>query len=147
MLKRNTLPKKEHLCGDIRIGNLFKDGNAFISYPFRVVYSMKESEINEPLQVLFSVPKKRFKRAVKRNRIKRLMRESYRIHKHALQEMCIENKIEMHIAFTFVSDTLPEWDFIDAKMQGTLNRVETKLQKTLFPDTQEQHTANLVSEK
>jgi ribonuclease P protein component len=72
MTNTATFLKKEHLCGEIRINKLFSNGKAFIVYPLRVVYSVEQNSTDVPVKVLVSVPKKRFKRAVKRNRLKRL---------------------------------------------------------------------------
>ncbi|MBV5342489.1 hypothetical protein JZU68_02365 [bacterium] len=54
-----TFPKKEHLCGEIRVGKLYAEGKAFIVYPLRVVYKVTQGAENVPVKVLVSVPKKR----------------------------------------------------------------------------------------
>ncbi len=99
--------KNERLCGDIKINTLFTKGKAFISYPFRIVYT--EVEYNNTLaQILISVPKRRFKKAVKRIRLKRQIREAYRLNKSSLESYLKEKEIAMHIGYTYISnDELP----------------------------------------
>lgn len=120
----NTFPKSEHLCGETRIEQLFTKGKAFIAYPLRVVYSIQPNNNSEPISVLVSVPKKRFKRAVKRNRLKRLMRESYRLNKHATIDMLIENNLQLQLAFNYISDEELDFITIEKKMKVALKRIQ-----------------------
>lgn len=132
MNTKNTFPKKEHLCGEIRINRLFTEGKAFIAYPLRVMYSINKIPSTEAVKIMVAVPKKRFKRAVKRNRIKRLMRESYRLNKHSLYELCNEHNISLQIAFGYVSDTEADFVEIQEKMRKALARIETKIKEKVL---------------
>ena len=81
----NTFPKQNKLCGQIRIAQLYKEGKRFTAWPLRVTYmpmSNEQSAISN--QVLVWAPKSLFKRAVKRNHLRRLMREAYRLHQDML---------------------------------------------------------------
>ncbi len=85
--KRNQkFGKEERLHSKKLIGRLFKEGKSFFNYPFKVVYLETEPNNTAPVTVLISVSRKKFKRAVDRNRIKRLIREAYRKNKHILYE-------------------------------------------------------------
>ena len=75
-------PKHSRLCGQERIAQLYKDGQRFTSWPLRVTYQPTEDET----QVLVWAPKSLFKRAVKRNHLRRLMREAYRLNQDLLGE-------------------------------------------------------------
>lgn len=77
--------------------------------------------------ILISVPKKRFKRAVKRNRVKRQIREAYRNHKHALLHTLDEQDQKMAIAFIYLSDELISSTVLEEKMKTLLARVIEKL--------------------
>ncbi|MDD3078778.1 MAG: ribonuclease P protein component [Paludibacter sp.] len=127
MDKNFAFPKKEHLCGDTSINRLYTEGKAFIVYPVRIVYKSRPGIENIPVKVLFSVPKRKFKRAVKRNRIKRLMRESYRHNKEILQSLCIEKNISIDLAFNFIGDAEPDFKTIESKMISAMNKIAEKL--------------------
>jgi len=81
---KNTLSKKYSLKSTKLIDQLFINGQSIISYPVRLVYIHVE-DLPQTFQVSFSVPKKKFKHAVDRNRIKRLMRESFRLQQHKIK--------------------------------------------------------------
>ncbi len=85
--RRYTFPKEEHLCRKKLIDELFgKGSSSFGVYPVRLVFTLCEAPTAAPPLVLISVSKRTFKRAVDRNRLKRLLREAYRLHKHLLVE-------------------------------------------------------------
>ena len=86
--RRYTFPKEEHLCRKKLIEQLFsKQGFSFGIYPLRLTWLPAPARTSAPPQVLISVSKRTFKRAVDRNRLKRLIREAYRLHKHRLLEV------------------------------------------------------------
>ena len=76
---RFTFGKPEKLKSRKLIGKLFEDGKSVKKFPVRLVYLQTNHTSDFPVQAGFSVPKRNFKRAVDRNRIKRLIRESFRI--------------------------------------------------------------------
>lgn len=129
-----TFPKAEHLCGEIRTGRLFAEGKAFIVYPVRVVYKFTEHSDNTPVKVLVGVPKKRFKRAVKRNRLKRLMREAYRLNKNILTNKCLSSNTYIDVAFNYVSDEEADFATIQEKIKMALQRIADKIDAPINPD-------------
>lgn len=91
----NGFPKHNRLCEQVRIAQLYKEGKRFVVWPLRVTYQpiAKSQELREKseepranTQVLVWAPKSLFKRAVKRNRLRRLMREAYRLNQNLLGE-------------------------------------------------------------
>lgn len=80
---RPTYSKAEKLKSKKLIETLFSEGNSVSAYPLRMVYLQTPLEDGTPIKVGVSVSKKRFKNAVDRNRIKRLLREGYRLNKAA----------------------------------------------------------------
>ena len=129
MIKINSFSKSEHLCGEKRITRLFIEGEAFIAYPLRVVYILEPKKDKETLSVMVSVPKKRFKRAVKRNKLKRLMREAYRLNKHILLEKAEEKQLQFHIAFNYVSNDELDFVTIEKKMKVALQRLADRIEQ------------------
>lgn len=127
MGQTNSFSKPEHLCGEKRITRLFTQGEAFITYPLRVVYSIGLRKDNATASVMMSVPKKRFKRAVKRNRLKRLMREAYRLNKHELIDKLNEKELQMHVAFNYISDEVLDFVLIEKKMKTALQKLIEKI--------------------
>jgi ribonuclease P protein component len=85
--RKYAFPKEEHLCRKKLIEELFgKQSSSFGVYPLRLVYTKTAAPTTAPPQVLISVSKRSFKRAVDRNRLKRLIREAYRLNKYRLTE-------------------------------------------------------------
>jgi ribonuclease P protein component len=81
---RQTFNKAERLCSHKLIEELFKNGNAFFSYPFRVVWSETDKPLPHSAQIAIAVPTRHFKKAVSRNLIRRRIREAYRKQKEIL---------------------------------------------------------------
>lgn len=120
-------PKSQKLCGDKPVGELFDRGSAFSRFPLRVVFLLCSERFNgeEPLRMMVSVGKKRFKRAVKRNRVKRLVRESYRLRKQQLQDALESNYpgAALHVAFVFLDKEMPDYAKVDTAMRQSLAKL------------------------
>lgn len=120
-----TFPKKERLCRKKLIGSLFTSGVSFTVFPFRIIYILDFECNNNPLQVLFSVPKKRLKRAVQRNLVRRRAKEVFRLNKHLLCEQIPENH-KLILAFVYIDDNIQSYNCIK---KGVIKGVE-KLSST-----------------
>jgi len=129
MSTTTKFPKKERLCGEVRIGKLFAEGNAFIAYPLRVVYKLTDEKSDAVVKVLMSVPKKKIRKAVHRNKIKRLMREGYRLNKSSLLEDCQHKNRTLYIAFTYLSDKEIGFDEIEEKIKYAIKRITQQLDR------------------
>jgi len=115
-----TFKKKERLSLQREIDGLFNHGAAFISYPLRIVYLKQKSLSGEMVSVLISVPKRKIKLAVNRNRLKRLIREAYRINKISLIKHCEEKESGFLIAFLFIGNELFGLKEIEEAMKKAL---------------------------
>jgi len=80
---RYTLKKREILRNKKEIRELFTNGSSFFLYPYKFIYQIN-TDGGKPVEVLFTVPVKRFRKAVDRNKIRRRMREAFRLHKELL---------------------------------------------------------------
>ena len=92
----------------------------FRLFPLRIVYMPVEGEELPAVSVLISVPKKRFKRAVKRNRVKRQIREAYRKHKYLLIDPLKAAGKKAAIAFIWLDNELHASDEIEEKVKKLL---------------------------
>jgi len=122
MERRNTFGKEEHLCGKTAIDELYNTGERFFLYPFRILYKRVPKE-SVPVRCLVNAPKRRFKHAVDRNRLKRLMREAYRKNKHALFEMMEKEDATMQVAITYNGDTIESQAFVEKRMRKVLEQI------------------------
>lgn len=106
---------------------MFAGGSrSFSLFPLRVVYLPIE-ELEASASILISVSKRRFKRAVKRNRVKRQIREAYRKNKHHLLDVLQQNNQRMAIAFIYLSDQLVETALIEERVTTALARIAEKI--------------------
>ncbi len=120
--RKFTFPKQERLSWKRHIDLLFANGRSFVAFPLRVIYlPVEEDALPAPASVLISVPKKKFKRAVKRNLIKRRMREAYRIHKHDLFDALANNQQRMLVAFLYLDKEILPFSEIEKAMQKVLD--------------------------
>ena len=127
MDNRLTLKKAERISYQREIDSLFNRGNAFISYPLRIIYLEQKPFSEATISILISVPKKKFKRAVKRNRMKRLVREAYRQKKAALVSHCREKESGLLIVFLFIGNELCTWKEMEAAMEKALGILKDKM--------------------
>lgn len=124
--KRFRFTKKERVIGEKRIETLFAKGKSFISYPFRVVFHEMECDKKPSLSILISIPKRRLKTAVDRNRMKRLTREVYRLNKHQfINRELLENK-HVDVAFIYVADKLCEYATVEKGIQKAFRELSSR---------------------
>lgn len=122
-----TLTKKERITGKNKIDNLFTNGKSFLKYPLKIVYIECESDSEYPASILISVPKKRLKLAFKRNKIKRLIREAYRLNKNTIVNDLLCSEKQINIAFVYVKDDLTDYETIERSMRKVLNELAVQL--------------------
>ncbi|TFV92202.1 ribonuclease P protein component [Algoriphagus kandeliae] len=119
------LPKTERLYSQKSIKELFDEGSSFFLYPFKVLYLVKEGEshTSNPNQVLFSVSKRKIKKATGRNLMKRRMREAYRINKHLLSN----SSRQLFIGLLYVSSEAMDFKSLEEKTKKVLERIESEV--------------------
>ena len=133
MLKKKTftLPKKERLCSKTLIDRLFSDQSLVKkNWPIKVVYHVdkRKDEQDAQVEMLVSVSKRHFKRAVKRNLVKRQVREAYRHHKAILVDALSESpETKLTIAFLWMEDKIHETSFVEEKMVVVMKKVAQAL--------------------
>ncbi len=112
----NTFPKQHKLCGQERITRLYKEGKRFTAWPMRVTWEKVPEGQTAVTEVLVWAPKSLFKRAVKRNRLRRLMREAYRLHQGILTSNFL-------IAFNYIDKEEQPFATIEKAVIKALKRI------------------------
>ena len=119
----NTFTKKERISSKLKIEKLFQSGKSFTHFPFRIIWlGIPFSGVKA--EIVISVPKRLFKKAVDRNRIKRQIRESYRKNKTILSDESILTTVQ--IVFIYTSKTALESKEIEQKVISALELLSKK---------------------
>lgn len=103
---------------------LFASGKSFKEYPLRVVH-LQVDPMDVNAKALISVPKKRFKRAVDRNKIKRLIRETYRLNKNELHENWQRDTKYFALAFVYIGNEIPVYSELNETMKRVLHKLKS----------------------
>jgi ribonuclease P protein component len=126
MTRQFTLGKQERLKSRKQIEQLFREGKKIAVTPYYIYYRINPvAEIPiDATQFGVGVSAKNFKRAVDRNRIKRLTREAYRLQKNPLQQKLKEIKKQLLIFFIYTGKGLPDFNLVKEKVAVALKKLE-----------------------
>jgi len=128
MMPSFTFGKNEKLCSQKLIGEMFLSGNTFLCYPMKVVWrKVDELHTDAAVQIAFSVPKRIYKRAHDRNRIKRLMRESYRLQKSELLQMAESKGLKIALMVVYIGKEILDYPKVSAAMAKAIIRFGKEL--------------------
>jgi len=123
-----TFTKEERLCSKKLIDFLFANSQTFYVNPFKIKWVYEDFETELPAQSLVVVPKRYFKKAHDRNKIKRQIREAYRKNKKILYDPLIINRKKIAIAIIYNEKEIFSSNFIEEKIILTLQRLKQKLE-------------------
>lgn len=127
-MEQFTFKKEERLSSRKLIGQVMNVGSSFLVHPIRVSFMESELPSAYPAQVLVSASKRNFKKAVDRNRIKRLMREAYRKNKHILYDYLKNNQKQVAVMLIYIARDKPESKPLEDKIIVTLQRLVDELE-------------------
>lgn len=123
-MEKNTFNKSERLKSRKIIERIFnREGKSFSNYPLRVTWLETPLDTTFPVQITFSVSKKKFKKAVHRNRIKRLMREAYRLNKTKFYASLSAQEKQGAIIIIYTANEELPFHEIESKMKQALKRL------------------------
>jgi len=128
-LKKYSLNRNERIKHRKLIEDIFSKGNTIYKDFIRINYI--ESDFSDDIiaKVAFSVPKKKFKRAYKRNRLKRIMREVYRKTKPDFYEILSNKSIKIALLFVYLDDEIKNYEIIEKTMKSALKKLVKKIEK------------------
>jgi ribonuclease P protein component len=134
--KQFTLRKDERLKSRKQIEKLFAEGKSFVVNPFRIYFFVHEpSTIDHGLQFGVGVSNKNFKRAVDRNRIKRLTREAWRLQKNELKELVKTQSKQLNVFFIYTGKELPDFTTVKDKVAVALKKLADKINENISSHT------------
>ncbi|MBY0535609.1 MAG: ribonuclease P protein component [Chitinophagaceae bacterium] len=133
-MKALGLNKDQRLKSKKQIDRLFAKGNSFTVYPFRVLYQWAEPE-NAPVRFGVSVSKRIFKKAVDRNRLKRMTREAFRLQKEGLEKAVAAKGLGLELFFIYIHRGEPEFENLYAKAGSIIKKLIDGLNEDSKADT------------
>lgn len=123
-----TYNKKEKLKSKKLLDELFTQGNSFVVFPMKIFFRVVENKLPDTtIQVGVGVSKKYFKHATKRNRVKRLLRETYRQNKLSLHELLNNNDKQLTVFFLYIDKELISYQTLENKMKIALEKLIKQL--------------------
>lgn len=119
----NTFQKEERLGGLKIFEDLMSKGSSFFVHPFRIIWMQVPADQKFPARIAFAVPKRNFKSSVKRNRIKRQLREAYRIHKSELYSALELKSVKIVVMLVYTHKEQPTHAEVEGKIILSLQRL------------------------
>ena len=132
--QNQRLPKGERLYLREEIERLHSCARSFVSYPIRIVWLAEPITTQTPgeqaqVAVMTSVAKRRFKHAVDRNRIKRMTRAAYRLHKAPLWQAATQHHCTIRVALQSVAKTMPTYPELEQAVERAVARIVKEIEK------------------
>jgi ribonuclease P protein component len=128
MTTKNTFGKEERLKSSLVIQELLKDGQTISGYPFKLFWGQtKDLQQKSPARAAILVPKRKFKRAVDRNLIKRRIREAYRQNKNLIYKPLQNKDLNIILVILFLSDEFISFEKLDSGIRDLLLRLAEKI--------------------
>ncbi|MFY7900785.1 MAG: ribonuclease P protein component [Chitinophagaceae bacterium] len=125
-----TFNKQEKLKSKKLIESLFANGKSFLVFPVKVMYLPITETVDFPLKIGVTASSRNFKKAVDRNRIKRILREQYRLNKLPLHTYVQENNLQLAVFFMYIDKSVVTTAVMKKKMPIIINKLIQVLHET-----------------
>lgn len=122
-----TLRREERLRGQVAVSKLFADHRVVVRFPFRIHYV--QSSNPEPFRVLFVVSSRKYRKAPMRNRIRRVMRELYRLNRHILTDAAPPERPAIHLALIYTGPPEVSYNELLPAFRQLLTKFREHLEK------------------
>ena len=120
-------PKKQKLCNETAIKNMFSNGKSFAIDPIRLVWKEELNPDEVALKSIIVVPKKKLNLAADRNVMKRRMKEAYRLQKTAIESFLKSENIQLSIALIYQVEEILPYKTIEEKIKLILSRLREEI--------------------
>nr|WP_255551674.1 ribonuclease P protein component [Aridibaculum aurantiacum] len=117
-----------------QIGQLFSAGKTIVAFPLKAIYAWQQ-DAEETVQAGVTTSSRQFKKAVDRNRVKRILREAYRLNKPVLIESLQQKEKKLIIFFIFLGKELPVFEEVNDKMKYVLGKLVKEVVKISADET------------
>ena len=125
--KKFAYSKEEKLKGRKIVQQVFSVGKSFIVFPLKIFYMQELSDENSVIKIGFGAGSRNFKKAVDRNRIKRLLREAYRLEKEPVCKFLLEHNKKVTVFILYIDKIMPKNGIIKEKLPKTLQKLITRI--------------------
>lgn len=126
-MKPFSYSKKEKLKSRTQLEAVFTSGKTFSVFPVKVFFLETGDTQTRKLKAGVGVSARHFKKAVQRNRIKRLLRETYRLEKQVLHKQLHEQQKQLAVFFLYIDKEMPSYEVLREKMKECITKLQTKL--------------------
>ena len=120
-------PKKQKLCSETVIKEMFSNGKSFKTSAVRLVWKVANNEDEVTIKSIIVVPKKKIRLAVKRNTIRRRMKEAYRLHKMEFENMLKDNDLQLSIAMIYQKENILPYKTMEEEIKLILERLSKEI--------------------
>ena len=120
-------PKKQKLCNETAIKEMFSNGNSFVIHTIRLVWKEEVNSDNVAIKSIIVVPKKQLKLAADRNIVRRRMKEAYRLNKSAIESFLVDKNKQLNIAIIYQNEKIFSYKVIEEKIKLILGRLREEI--------------------
>ena len=120
-------PKKQKLCNETAIKEMFSNGNSFVIHTIRLVWKEQVNSDDVAIKSIIVVPKKQLKLAADRNIVRRRMKEAYRLNKSAIESFLVDKNKQLNIAIIYQNEKILSYNVIEEKIKLILVRLREEI--------------------